>query len=224
MTAGHSHLSPDIPEHDGEPLPGLPEALPAGETMLWQGRPEPAGFATRALGLRGLSWYFAGLILLQAGIGFGQGGGLVQVGGGLAISATIGLVCLGLLWLIGRAAARAAIYTVTDKRVVLRVGIALPMIINIPFSVIGSVARAEQPDGTEDVVLGIARPARLSWVALWPHVRLRSVLRPQPVLRALPQAAGAAQILARALAGHAGTRVQPVAEVAPARTVAPIAA
>ena len=223
--SGHYHLSPDIPEHDGEPLPGLPEALPAGETMLWQGRPEPAGFATRALGLRGLSLYFGGLLLLQAGIGFAQGGGLVQVGGGLAISATIGLVCLGLLRLIGRAAARATIYTITDKRVVLRVGIALPMIINLPFAVIGSVARAAQPDGTEDVVLSVVKPAHVSWVALWPHVRLGSILRPQPVLRALPQAAGAAQLLARALAGHAGAVVQAAAPAVPStRNSAAVAA
>lgn len=209
--SGHYHLSPDIPEHEGEPLPGLPEALPAGETILWQGKPVAGPFATRALGLRGLSLYFGGLILLQGALGFGQGGGLVQVGGGLVISAVIGLVCLGLLWLIGRAAARATIYTITDRRIVFRVGIALPMVINVPFSVIGSVARAARPDGTEDVELTIVKPALISWIALWPHVRFGSILNPRPVLRALPQGAGAAQLLARALAGQAGTAVQPVA-------------
>lgn len=204
------HLSPDIPEHAGEPVPGLPEALPAGETMLWQGRPATGPFAIRALGLRGLSLYFGGLLVLQGGIGFSQGGGLVQVGGGLLISATIGLVCLALLWVIGRAAASATIYTITDKRIVFRVGIALPMVINVPFSLIASVARAAQPDGTEDVVLTIVKPAHISWVALWPHVRLGSILNPQPVLRGLPQEAGAAQLLGRALARQAGTAVQPV--------------
>lgn len=224
MTA-ERHLSPDIPEHDGEPVPGLPEALPAGETLLWQGRPQVEGFATRALGLRGLALYFGGLILLQAAIGFSQGGGLVQVGGGLAISAAIGLVCLGLLWVIGRAAARATIYTITNKRVVLRVGIALPMIINLPFTVIGSVARAVRPDGTEDVVLSVVKPAHVSWIALWPHVKLGSILRPQPVLRALPQESGAAQLLARAVARSAGAAVQPVADAVPStRTGAAVAA
>ncbi|MBC7433309.1 MAG: PH domain-containing protein [Rubritepida sp.] len=204
----HRHLSADIPEHDGEPVTGLPEALPAGETMLWQGRPETVSFAVRALGLRGLSLYFGGLLLLQAGIGFGQGGGLVEVGGGLVISAAIGLTCLALLWFIGRAAARATIYTITDKRVVFRVGIALPMVINLPFTVIGSVARAARADGTEDVELTIVKPASISWVALWPHVQFGSILRAKPVLRALPQKAGVAQLLARALAGSAGAPVQ----------------
>ena len=214
--SGHYHLSPDIPEHEGEPLPGLPEALPAGETMLWQGKPQTGSFAIRALGLRGLSMYFGGLIALQAALGFGQGGGLVQVGGGLVISAAIGLICLGLLWVIGRAAARATIYTITDKRVVFRVGIALPMVINVPFNVIGSVARAARADGTEDVELTITKPAHISWIALWPHVRFGSILHPRPVLRALPQAAGAALLLARAVAGQAGAAVRSVGDCVPA--------
>ncbi len=207
----HYHLSPDIPEHEGEPVPGLPERLPPGENLLWQGRPEGRGLTARGMGLRAVTWYFGALLALQAGLGVYQGAGLVQVGGGLVISAAIGLVGLGLLWSIGRAAARGAIYTITDHRVVMRVGIALPMIINIPFTVIESVARVEHADGTEDVVLRIMKPARLSWIALWPHVRAASILHPEPMLRAVPQAQGAAQLLARAIAASAGVAVQPMA-------------
>ena len=206
----HYHLSPDIPEHDGEPVPGLPERLPAGENLLWQGRPQGRGLTARAMGLRAITWYFGALLALQAGLGFYHGAGLVQITGGLVISGLIGLVGLGLLWSIGRAAARGAIYSITDKRVVMRVGIALPMILNIPFAVIESVARVTHADGTEDVVLRIMKPARISWIALWPHVRTASILHPEPMLRALPQADGAAQILARAIAASAGVAVQPM--------------
>jgi hypothetical protein len=73
------------------------------------------------------------------------------------------------------------------------------------------VARVTHADGTEDVVLRILKPARISWIALWPHVRIASILHPEPMLRALPQAAGAAQILARSLAASAGVAVQPMA-------------
>lgn len=214
----HYHLSPDIPEHDGEPIPGLPERLPAGESMLWQGRPAGRGLTARALGLKPIAWYFAALLVVQTGYGLSQGAGTVQIGGGLVISCVIGLVCLGLLWSIGRAAARGAIYTITDQRVVMRVGIALPMIINIPFTVIESVARLEHADGTEDVVLRIMKPARISWIALWPHVRGTSILHPQPMLRALAKEQGAAQILARAIAASAGVAVQPLAATAESTT------
>ncbi len=30
-----------------DPLPGLPEALPAGENILWQGRPDTLGPCAR---------------------------------------------------------------------------------------------------------------------------------------------------------------------------------
>ena len=210
----HFHLSPDIPEHDGEPVPGLPERLPAGETLLWQGRPAAPGMARRAMGLRGLSLYFGALLVLQAGWGLAQGVAGVQLIGGLVISVVIGLVCLGVLLVIGRFAASTTLYTVTDRRVVMRVGIALPMTINIPFTVIEGVARSTHADGTEDVMLSILKPARLSWMVLWPHVRLGSILHPQPVLRAVPQGQGVAQLLARALAASAGMPVQPMASTA----------
>ncbi len=207
----HYHLSPDIPEHDGEPVPGLPERLPVGESLLWQGRPSGPGMARRAMALRGLSMYFGALLIIQAGWGLTQGTGAVQMIGGLVISSVIGLVCLGVLLVIGRMAASSTLYTVTDKRVVMRVGIALPMTINIPFNVIEGVARSTHADGTEDVMLNILKPARLSWMVLWPHVRMGSLLHPQPMLRAVPQAQGVAQLLARALAASAGVAVQPVA-------------
>lgn len=210
-----------IQEHEIEPVPGLPERLPAGETLLWQGAPEPAGLTRRAMGLRGVAIYFAAMLCLQAGLGLNAGQELGAVGFGLAVSASIALVGLGLLYAIGRASARAAIFTITDKRVVMRVGIALPMTINIPFSVIEGLARQQHADGTEDLVLSILKPHRLSYIALWPHLRVSHPLNPKPMLRALPQSQGVAQLLARALAASAG---QPAPAIAEAATPAPRAA
>ena len=44
-------------EHDSEPLKGLPEALPAGEQVLWQGAPAWRGLALDAYRVR--HWPFA---------------------------------------------------------------------------------------------------------------------------------------------------------------------
>jgi len=38
----------NLGEHDNEPIPGLPEPLPADERILWQGRPDWRGLARRA--------------------------------------------------------------------------------------------------------------------------------------------------------------------------------
>jgi len=45
-------VRPTFSEHDAEPVPGLPGPLPAGEALLWQGRPSFEGLAKRALHLR----------------------------------------------------------------------------------------------------------------------------------------------------------------------------
>jgi len=203
---------PVYAEHEIEPTPGLPARLPAGENLLWQGSPEPAGLTRRALGLRGIALYFGAMLCLQAGLGLNAGQDIGSMGFGLAVSATIGLVGLGLLYAIGRASARAAMFTITDKRVVMRVGIALPMTINIPFTVIEGLARKVHSDGTEDLVLTILKPARLSYIMLWPHLRVGHVLTPKPMLRALPQSQGVAQLLARALAASAGQAAPSIAE------------
>ena len=49
-------------EHDFEPVAGLPEELPEGEVLLWQGAPDWKILAYRGLYIRALAPYF--LIIL----------------------------------------------------------------------------------------------------------------------------------------------------------------
>ena len=55
-------------EHEFEAAPGLPEALPAGEVQLWQGRPDAVLLGRQALHLDALLVYFA-MLLAWRGIG-----------------------------------------------------------------------------------------------------------------------------------------------------------
>jgi len=50
-----------------EPIRGLPEKLPEGEYILWQGAPKPAALAREALGLRWVAGYFALLTIWRIG-------------------------------------------------------------------------------------------------------------------------------------------------------------
>ena len=56
---------PSSPEHEFEPELGLPEKLPAGERILWQGSPDVKAMLLRVFHLKGLLIYF-GLILLYS--------------------------------------------------------------------------------------------------------------------------------------------------------------
>lgn len=197
-------------EHEIEPVPGLPEKLPEGEGILWQGSPRWWSLASRALHLRGLALYFA----LMVGWSIWTAASTAPTFGeaALASASSIGLalLCLAVLIVIGRALAQAAFYTITNKRVVLRVGVALPMTINIPFTTIESAAVKRHSDGTEDIVLTLSSEQKIAWLALWPHARPWRVARAEPMLRAIPVTSGAAQVLARALAASASMPVTPV--------------
>ena len=105
-----------------------------------------------------------------------------------------------LAWLNGR----ATIYTVTNRRLVLRIGVALPMMVNLPFRVVESAALRTFRDGSGDIPLTLDAATRVGYLNLWPHVRPWQIKRPQPALRAVPDVAGVARILSAALAGTAG--------------------
>ncbi|MBY0335824.1 MAG: PH domain-containing protein [Acetobacteraceae bacterium] len=208
-----------IREHENEPIPGLPERLPAGEGVVWQGSPRWAPLAKRAFHLRGLAIYFGVLVAWRVAEGVADGS---SWGAALASAWTLLLLaplCLGVLAGIGYMMARSALYTVTNRRVVLRVGVALPMTINIPFSRIETAAVRRHADGTEDIVLTLAKGHRIAWLALWPHARPWRLTAPEPMLRALPVTEGAAQVLSRALAASAGQEVAAPATDEPRRAI-----
>lgn len=194
-------------EHEGEPVPGLPEALPAGEHILWQGAPRWGGIARRALHLRGMAFYFALLGLLRGTAMAADGAALGDALLGGALMLVVGAVPIGLLAGFAMLSARTSLYTITNRRVVLRIGVALPMTINLPFALIEHAGLAQHADGTGDITVTLARPHRIAWLAVWPHTRSFRVARPEPTLRALADAGQAAQILARALAAHAAMPV-----------------
>ena len=53
-------------EHEFEPQFGLPERLPAGERILWQGSPDFRALARNAFHLRKLALYFSVLLVARA--------------------------------------------------------------------------------------------------------------------------------------------------------------
>ncbi|QYK40599.1 MAG: PH domain-containing protein [Paracoccaceae bacterium] len=179
-----------------ETHPGLPADLPRGETILWQGRPDTRALAMQAFGLRWVLAYFLLVVLWRAGAGASAAGlpgalawGLPYVG--LALGAA--LLILALAW----AQAKATVYTITTARVVLRVGAALSVTFNLPFRQIAGAQLDLRRDGTGTIALDIQGDTRLSYLVLWPHVRPWR-FPTQPALRAIPDAARIARLLAEA--------------------------
>jgi hypothetical protein len=178
----------------------LPGHLPPGEKLLWQGSPARWPLARRALRLVPIAIYFGVLLLWQCVSALQSHLRWQQIAHSIAIPLLLGAVVLGLLALIGWAAARATVYSITSHRVVIRHGIALPMSLNLPFLHIDSASLGMHGDGTGDVALVLSKPQRVGYLLTWPHVRPGHYIQPQPMLRALADAPRAAQVLAAALA------------------------
>jgi hypothetical protein len=199
-------------EYDYEPIPGLPGHLPPGEKLLWQGSPARWPMARRALRVVPVAVYFGLLLVWQCVSALRSHDSWQQMAHSIAIPLLLGAAVLGLLSLIGSAAARATVYSITTHRVVIRHGIAFPMSLNLPFVHIASASLGMHGDGTGDVALVLSKPQRVGYLLTWPHVRPGHYIQPQPTLRALADAPRAAQVLAGALAEFAHG---PEAECAP---------
>lgn len=203
-------------EHDYEPIPGLPGLLPKDERILWQGAPAWRALARSAFHTRLVTGYF----VLLAGWSFGaalargiEGPGDLS---GVALTAIFGIVAVGLLNLLAWAAARTTLYTLTNRRIVLRVGIAFSKCINLPLPLVGTVGLATHADGSGDVPLALTGTRKLNFLALWPHARPWRATTPQPMLRAVPDAAAVATQIARAcLAVHPNGAMSQPAQAVP---------
>jgi len=185
-----------ITEYEYEPVPGLPERLPPGEKILWQGAPHWDVLARRAFHVRKVGLYFLALIGWNVFSDIQSGGDPVVSAFWLVIAASL---AIGLLSLLARAMARSTLYTVTNRRVVMRFGVALPMTVNLPFGKITGAALRDHHDGTGDIPLTLGPKAKASYLVLWPHARPWRFSPPEPMLRAIPEAQRVAQILATAL-------------------------
>jgi hypothetical protein len=202
-----------VGEHESEPIRGLPELPPAGEEILWQGAPCWRRLARSVFHVDKLAIYFAAMAAWRIGSALSDG----QTVPGAAVSAAplalLGLAALGILTGIAWLQGRTTVYTVTNRRVVMRFGVALDMAVNLPFAGIQSAALRVHRDGTGDIPLSVSDAHRLGYVMLWPHARpWRFGRRVEPMLRAVPDAEAVAETLTRAVgatARRAPSRTQP---------------
>ena len=179
-----------------EPVRGLPERPPEDEHILWQGRPSAWALTKSALAFWWVMGYFVFLALwrLVAAID------IMPVGQAIGIAVPfliLGAIVGALLFFTAWVQARATVYTITNKRVAMRVGAALTVTLNLPYTQIGSADLELRKDGTGSIALTTTGDVQFAYLVLWPHVRpWRFPAR--PALRCIPQAERVARILAEA--------------------------
>jgi len=192
-----------VSDHDDfafEPVPGLPEYLPEHENILWQGKPLWSGLASHLLYVKPVALYCAILLAWVVVSGVSADLGAIQVLQSLGIPVLLVSALLAILLGLAYGLARSTIYTITNRRVVMRFGLALPITINLPFSKIETAALKLHGDGSGDIPLALKGNDRLAWLHIWPHARPWRLVKPEPMLRNLPEAEKVATLLADAMA------------------------
>lgn len=180
-----------------EPVPGLPERPPAGEDILWQGRPSTWALACGAFKLYWIAGYFVALILWRASTGYSTGGFGTAIAVALPHLALGIVVCLVVL-LLAYAQAKAAMYTITTARVVMRIGAALSVTFNLPFSQLSAANLDLRKSGSGTIALETLGATKISYLIAWPHARPWRFSKTQPALRCISDAARVARLLSDA--------------------------
>jgi hypothetical protein len=202
----HSALENDGPKAFGDRM-GTPQP---DERVLWKGRPRLGLLARTAFHARSAGLYMAALVVFALVLGRNDAA---------IVAALLGLALAAILNLLAWAAARSTLYILTDQRLIMRIGIAIETRINIPLKQITAAHLAVlTKDGHGDIAFELAGERLLGTLLLWPHVRPWRYARPQPMLRAVPDAAALAQMIAEARArfGAIERNLSEIKEAAPA--------
>ena len=173
-------------EYEFEPEYGLPERLPSDEFIVWQGSPDVAALASSAFHIKKLVVYFAVLIAACAWPALEEGAGIMAVLLSIKWIAPLTLIGLGSVWLMAYMTSRTTVYTLTNKRVVMRLGIVFTVSFNFPLKQVASADARMLQGGFGDITLALKGSDRIAWIHLWPSVRPWKINKPEPTLRAIP--------------------------------------
>ncbi|MGB5831356.1 MAG: photosynthetic complex putative assembly protein PuhB [Thiohalocapsa sp.] len=192
-------------EFDFEPVHGLPENLPDGEVLRWQGAPRWGALAVRAFHVRKVALYFSLLILFRVVYVLTSGDGMWLALVSASWLASLAAIAMGILGILAWLYSRSTVYSITDRRIVIRFGVAVPIAVNIPFKVIESAGLRRYGDGIGDIPLVLSNDQSVNYLIMWPNVRPWRFLNAQPMLRCIADVDTVADVLAGALRAAVGS-------------------
>jgi Bacterial PH domain len=195
----HRHTLPGTHEYDDEPQVGLPELLPKGERLLWQGAPDWKSMAINVFHVRKVAIYLVFMMLIRGVAVAGESTFLQGLIAALWCVPVIA-VAIGLITLLAYLSARDTMYSITDKRVIMRIGIALTLTYNIPLKLVQAAGIHVRKDGSGDIPLNLAKGNKIAFLFLWPHAKPWRLANPEPMFRCVPDARNVAATLSQAWA------------------------
>jgi hypothetical protein len=180
-----------------EPVKGLPETPPKGEVILWQGKPDWWALSKESLNLYWVAGYFVFLAVWRFTAVFD----LMPLGQAIWASVPfliLGAIACAILIVIAWTQAHYTVYTVTNRRVAMRIGAALTVTLNLPYTQIRNANLDLRKTGTGTIAFDLMGDTRISYLVCWPHVRPWRVSPTQPALRCIPEAENIAAMISEA--------------------------
>jgi hypothetical protein len=176
-------------------IPGISQALPPGERLLWWGKPARGPVARHVFHTTGITVYFIVMLAIWA---INRVGSEDFVRTGLVVTA-LSAAAVGLLWFYAHLVHATTVYAITNKRLVMKIGVALDLTLNIPLHYVQSADQRVFRDGSGQIAVALPREQRLAYAILWPHARAWRLKHPEPMLRGLQDPAAVAAVLTKAL-------------------------
>jgi hypothetical protein len=185
-------------EHEFEAALGLPERLPRNEYVIWQGQPNWKQLAVDAFHVRKILLYFAVMVGLQLAHLLEGDTAALDIVKQIGTSVLLASLALGLLVWSAYLSGQATIYTLTNRRIVMRIGIVLSLTFNLPLKKIVSCDLMALKNQIGNIAIGISSDSPIGWLNLWPHVRAWRIHSPQPTLRCIANAEQVGQMILHA--------------------------
>lgn len=173
--------------------------LPPGETVLWRGKPDWRHLALDAFYAPWVALYFVGIGTWHLATTLHDGGSRADALNAASTVIVPLAVSLALVSLLAWLSARSTVFTLTDRRIVMCYGVALPALINVPLHTIDALKVRRGLAGRGDVAFSLPRLGRLSFHQLWPYARPWHLFPASPMLRAVPQVAEVSALFADAV-------------------------
>lgn len=160
------------------------KSIPEEEKIYWSGEPSWLSFGYNAFGCKYLTLYFlfsAIYAISQIELKFSLGTFFSQYLPFLVSGTIAGVILYSLAFL----AAKHTCYVITKKRVVVRTGVALVFLLNIPLKNVISIDKQSLSRGLGNLSFKVKSKKRIPFFSCWPSVRGSSFFEPVPVFRSI---------------------------------------
>ena len=196
-------------EHEFEEIDGIPGRLPKDETLLWQGKPSWRAIAVHVFHIRLIGGYFLLLAGWRLYTGVSASQPALEMAANVTTVILMGAAVITLVSLFSYLVERTTIYSLTSKRILMRIGVALPITLNLPFSKLAAAAVKEVAtnNNTGNISFDVVPEERVAWLVLWPHVRAGHIARAQPTLRLIKDVNQVASIVSDAMQTEQSARI-----------------